>query len=91
MRPATWMLTISAATLKKTCRRGTRFRVDSRHCVTPPTPATIIAWSAPSSTSDMKSVKYDIDNVALPLTSGRCTFDAEMRADAPSRLTNSSG
>ena len=36
----------------------------------------------------MKSVKYDIDSVALPLTSGRCTFEAEINPDAPSSATN---
>ena len=64
---AAWIVRISAATLKVVCRSGTRLRVDNRHCVAPPAPATIIAWSGPSSTSDMKSVKYDIDSVALPL------------------------
>ena len=82
---------ISAPTLKMTWRSGTRLRVDNRHCVTPPTPATIIVWSGPSSTSDMKSVKYDIDSVALPLTSGRCTFEAEINPDAPSSATNRRG
>ena len=81
--PAIWMLMISAPTLKMTWRSGTRLRVDNRHCVTPPTPATIIVWSGPSSTSDMKSVKYDIDSVALPLTSGRCTFEAEINRRRP--------
>src|SRR5262245_10327346 len=85
------MLMISAPTLKMTWRSGTLLRVDNRHWVTPPRPATIIVWSGPSSTSDMKSVKYDIESVALPLTSGRCTFEAEINAEAPSSATNRSG
>ena len=39
----------------------------------------------------MKSVKYDIDSVALPLASGRWTFDTEMNTELESNARKSSG
>ena len=79
------MVMASAETLNSVCRKEARLRVATRHCVAPLAHPTSIAASCPMRTSVTKSVKYDIDNVALPRASGRWTFEMEMTMDPISR------
>ncbi len=55
------------------------------------TAATIIVWSAPSSSSAAKSTAYETDIVDPLEASGRLTFSAEASDEQPSRNANSTG
>ncbi len=83
------MVMASAETLKSVCRTDARLRVATRHCVAPLAHPTSMAASWPIRTSVTKSVKYDIDSVALPRASGRWTFETEMTME-PSRRARKS-
>ncbi len=85
------MVMASAETLNSVCRKDARLRVATRHCVAPLAHPTSIAASWPIRTSVTKSVKYDIDNVALPRASGRWTFEIEMTMEPTSRARKSQG
>ena len=62
---------IRLALLKTVWRRENRPRLPATLWVAALEAATSIASLGPSSTRLRKSVKYDIDNVACPLESGR--------------------
>src|SRR5215208_2050387 len=76
-RPALFTARATAATLNAVRYHGCLRRTFTVHCTRTPIAATVIARSAPSVTSTMKSTTYAIDMVEEPRPSGTRSLNSD--------------
>ena len=90
-QPAAFTVSTSEAMLNKVRYGAERDCVRKVHWLHALAAATIIVWSAPSSSSAAKSTAYDTDIVDPLDASGRLTLSAEASDEQASRNANRTG